>query len=433
MHSWLKEVVTALLMWEARLVLKKYKPRIIAVTGNAGKTSTKDAIFAALSGSVHVRKSDKSFNSEIGVPLTVLGCKNAWSSPMGWLKNLASGLGLIIFTRDYPSWLVLEVGADKPGDISRLAKMIRPDIAVITSIPDVPVHVEFFPSPDDLAKEKRELAVHMKSSGTLVINGDEPRTQAVHKEFEERAVSYGFEGHNDYRASSDSYAYVDGTVQGLEFRMHRKGAPDAVPVVILGALGRPRIYSALAALVVADKVGVSEARAVQGLAAWSPPPGRMRIVRGLKGALIIDDTYNSSPLAAKAALDTLIDLPKAKKRIAVLGDMLELGKFSVEAHKEMGKKAAECATHLVTIGFRARAIAESAMDNGMSEKKIRQYEHGEAARAGKELESDMGPGTVVLVKGSQSMRMERTVLEIMAEPDRAAELLVRQEEEWIAR
>jgi UDP-N-acetylmuramoyl-tripeptide--D-alanyl-D-alanine ligase len=159
----------------------------------------------------------------------------------------------------------------------------------------------------------------------------------------------------------------------------------------------------------------------------------MRIIPGLKGSLIIDDTYNSSPHATRAALETLIDIPKVKRRVAVLGDMLELGKFSVEAHKEIGKKAAECCDQLITVGFRSRGIAEAAIDAGLSEKKVRQYEHGESRRAGKELESELGPGVVVLVKGSQSMRMEHAVKEIMLDPERAPELLVRQEEEWLER
>ena len=431
MHSFLKETVTAILLWEARMVLRKYRPKIIAVTGNVGKTTTKDAIFATLNGSVFVRKSDKSFNSEIGVPLTVLGCTSAWSSPIGWAMNILRGLRLILIRERYPAWLVLEVGADKPGDISRLARMLSPEIAVITSIPDVPVHVEFFTSPDMLAKEKRELAVHMRSTGTLIVNGDETRTLAVGHEFGGRSRTYGFEGHNDFRASKDAYAFTDGALSRIEFRFMRGDEMRLVSVP--GTLGKPRVYAALAALAVAETVGVSRDAAIAGLASWSATPGRMHLIAGLKGSIIIDDTYNSSPHASRAALETLIDIPKAKRRIAVLGDMLELGKFSVEAHKEIGKKAAECCDMLITVGFRARGIAEAAIDAGLSEKKVRQYEHGEALRAGKELESDLGPGVVVLVKGSQSMRMERTVKEIMAEPERAPELLVRQEEEWLER
>lgn len=139
-----KKVVTAILQFEAQLVLKKYKPNIVAVTGSVGKTSTKDAIFSVLSTSFFTRKSDKSFNNELGVPLTILGLQTAASDPSGWIRNIFDGLALILLTHKYPRWLVVEVGADRPGDIRAIASWLRPDIAVVTRLSDVPVHVEFF-------------------------------------------------------------------------------------------------------------------------------------------------------------------------------------------------------------------------------------------------------------------------------------------------
>jgi len=121
------------------------------------------------------------------------------------------------------------------------------------------------------------------------------------------------------------------------------------------------------------------------------------------------------------------------RRIAIMGDMLELGKYSAAAHRQVGERAAQCADMLITIGFRSRVMAEAALDAGMKDENISQYELGEAQRAGKELESELKVGDIILVKGSQSMRMERTVLEIMAEPIRAADLLVRMEPDWLTR
>src|SRR2546426_1057325 len=124
MRNFLKSLIVALLTWEARLVLRKYRPRIVAVTGSVGRTSTKDAVYALLAGSARVRRSEKSFNSEIGLPLTVLGVPNAWHNPLRWLQNFFDGLFLILFTAPYPEWLVLEVGADRPGDIRSLASWL---------------------------------------------------------------------------------------------------------------------------------------------------------------------------------------------------------------------------------------------------------------------------------------------------------------------
>ena len=426
----IKRIVVWILTWEARAVLARYKPRVIAVTGSVGKTTTKDAIYAGLAGSLHIRKSEKSFNSEIGVPLTILGCENAWKNPIKWASNIIRGLVLIVVPQSYPAWLVLEVGADRPGDIRRTARWLRPNVAVLTGVPEIPVHVEYFASPEALAREKRSLAEYVRQGGKLVINGDDTRMVGLCAEFRGMMIKYGFESGNDFLGSHEEVLYEDGRPSGVRFRVEHAGS--SLPVVVSGALGRPRVYGALAALAVGEIAGVDEVSSAQEFARWAPPPGRMRIIPGVNGSTIIDDTYNSSPAAALSALDTLKEVG-AKRRIAVLGDMLELGKYSAEAHRNVGKRAGKVADMLITVGFRARAQGEAALDGGMDENDIREYEQNESKRAGEELRSELREGDVVLVKGSQSMRMERTVLELMAEPERAAELLVRQDVEWKTR
>src|SRR3989344_859422 len=355
MRTVFKNLVVAVITLEARAVLRKYKPKIVAITGSVGKTSTKDAIYAALAQGGRVRKSEKSFNSEIGLPLTILGVPNAWHNPLRWLQNIIDGLFLLVLTVKYPEWLVLEVGADRPGDIRSLAAWLPVDIAVITRLPEMPVHVEFFYSPEAVMEEKAALLDAIRPGGALILFADDERTAKL---------------------------------------AHRL-----------------------------------------------PSPGRMRLVRGVKGTLIIDDTYNASPAATEAALETLSlvvgksDLPTAGRsdfpkgrRIAVLGDMLELGRHSTQEHRKLGAHAAKAADLLLTIGFRARDIAQGALDAGMPDKNILQFE--DSGKAGAELQNLLQEGDCVLVKGSQSMRTERVVEEIMAEPERAADLLVRQDAEW---
>ncbi|MEK7601025.1 MAG: UDP-N-acetylmuramoyl-tripeptide--D-alanyl-D-alanine ligase [Patescibacteria group bacterium] len=429
--EFLKQCVVFILTWEARAVLSRYRPSIIAVTGSVGKTTTKEAIYAALSRDLYVRKSQKSMNSEIGVPLTILGLENGWNNPFKWLVNIVRGLWLIIAWHSYPAWLVLEVGADRPGDIRRIARWLRPDVAVLTGVPEIPAHVEYFSSPEALVKEKRMLAEYLKPGGKLVLNGDDVRMKEVRSDFRGASVTFGEADTNDFFSSHDEIIYQDNIPAGMHFRMDHAGS--SVPVTIYGSLGYPRIYAALAAFAVGDCIGVDSISIATALSGWAPPPGRVRLLHGLKGSTIIDDTYNSSPSAALAALDILKEAGTGKRRIAVLGDMLELGKYSHEAHRQVGERAARCADMLITVGFRARALTEAALDAGMKEKNIRQYELGEAQRAGKELEAELREGDLVLVKGSQSMRMERTVLEIMAEPQRAAELLVRMDPDWLTR
>lgn len=429
MHSFFRKIVVVILTTQAKFLLSRKHPKIIAVTGSAGKTSTKDAIFCVLSENGRfVRKSVKSYNSELGVPLTVLGLESGWGSPWRWGLNIIKGCIAILSREPYPDWLVVEVGADRPGDIRSIASWLKPDVAVITSIPDIPVHVEYFQSPEDLANEKKGLAEHMAHDGILIINGDDTYTQQIYEEFRSVATSFGFAGHNAFVAADAGIQYQDKRPVGMHFYSEHSGA--RIEVSTFGALGKPRIYSALAALAVAEVAGVAQEAAAEALSKWEPPPGRMRLLEGIRGSLIIDDTYNSSPAAVMSALDTLKELKGFKKKIALLGDMLELGRFSTDAHKQAGEHAKKCVEMLISVGFRAKAMTEAALDIGMPETKLRQYEQGEAVRAAKELEPEIDAQTVILIKGSQGMRMEKSVFELMAEPMRARELLVRMDRDW---
>ena len=174
-----KKIITIIIEWQARAVLARYKPKIIAITGNIGKTSAKDAVYAVLSQFNYVRKSEKSFNSEIGIPLTILGFPNAWASPAGWIKNIVNGFLMIIRTERYPEWLILEIGADRPGDIARVAKWLKADIVIFTRFGEIPVHVEFFKTPDDLFAEKSLLLDALKPDGTLILNMDDDRIMTL--------------------------------------------------------------------------------------------------------------------------------------------------------------------------------------------------------------------------------------------------------------
>ncbi|MDB5187513.1 MAG: UDP-N-acetylmuramoylalanyl-D-glutamyl-2,6-diaminopimelate--D-alanyl-D-alanyl ligase [Candidatus Kaiserbacteria bacterium] len=425
--DFIKKIIVAILTLEARLVLWRYKPRIIAVTGSVGKTTTKDAIFAALSSNLHIRKSEKSLNSDFGVPLTILGLESGWNDPLKWFSNIFQGLLQILIRTNYPEWLVIEVGADRPGDIRRIARWLRPDIAVITAIPKIPVHVEYFASPEEVFKEKRALAEYLKPGGTLVLYGDDSRLQNASTLFQGATVTYGYDDKNTFTISHDAILYEGSTPTGISFRVDYAGA--SIPIVLYGALGRPRAYAGTAALAVATIIQNNMIEAGQSLGNWTPSPGRLRLIPGMHNSTIIDDTYNASPAATTAALDTLKNV-SAQRRILMIADMMELGKYSADAHKEIGVYAAACCDVLITVGFRARAIAEAALDAGMRDEQVLQYEQGESERAGLELAPNVKEGDVILVKGSQSMRMEKAVAALLAQPEKAAELLVRQDEAW---
>lgn len=431
MKDILKKIVAKILAAEAKAVLARYKPQIVAVTGNMGKTSTKEAIFAVLSSSYFVRKSEKSLNSEFGVPLTIIGRESGWNDPFKWFSNIIGGLELIAFKHSYPKWLVLEVGADRPGDIKSIASWLKPNIAVITGVPDVPVHVEYFGSAEAVANEKKELAKGMKSDGTLVLNGDDERLWNIRSEFRSATTTYGFESRNDVVASHEEVVYEDRVPVGMRFRINHSGS--SVPITIYGAIGKTHAYPVLAACAVGISKGMDLVSIGNSFEKYMPIAGRMHLLQGVEDATLIDDTYNASPAATLAALDTLASIKTKGRKIAVLADMMELGKFSVEAHRSVGTKAAGVVDMLVTVGIRARSIAQAAIEAGLPEERVRQYEVGESEKVGKDLRHALLKGDVVLIKGSQSMRMEKTVRELLLDPSKAPELLVRHDAEWLKR
>ena len=437
MKATLKKIITHILKIESRLVLRKYKPKIIAITGSVGKTSTKDAVYAVLSQISYVRKSEKSFNSEVGLPLTILGAPNAWSNPLRWLQNIIDGIFILIFTVQYPEWLILEVGADRPGDIRSLAAWLPVDVAVITLLPEMPVHVEFFDSPEAVIEEKASLIDAIKRGGVLALFADDPRTLGLQHRLpapDARIITFGFSAGSEVRGERVALLREDGKEVwpvGMTATITADGV--SVPLEVTGAVGAHAFLPALAAAAVGCALHHPLGDIAGALESYDPPPGRMRLIRGIKDTLIIDDSYNSSPAATMAALDTLsLILPSESdsqgRRIAVLADMMELGRHSTLEHRKIGGYAAKHADLLITVGFRARDIAQGALDNGMPDNNILQFE--DAGKAGAELQNLIQAGDCVLVKGSQSMRMERVVEEIMAEPDRAGELLVRQDAEW---
>ncbi len=436
MQSFFKPVVVFLLRVLAQATLKAYKPKIIAVTGNIGKTSSKDAIFAAIATTYSARKSYKSFNSEIGVPLTILGEDNQWSNPFGWLALLVRSTLRLIVREEYPTWLVLEVGADAPGDIETLTKWLKPNIAVLTQFGETPVHIENFQNNRDLIiKEKAFLPQALKKDGVFVYCGDDADATKIAEDITHTKVTFGFNADNTVSIHNDSYLYdkKDETkkdISGMQYELHTQDG-KVVHIERKGYLGRVYAAAGAAAGAVAQVLDVDLTLLDNALSEYTPESGRMRILDGVKGAILLDDTYNAAPKAMKHALETLREIEVRGKKIAILGDMLELGKHTERVHKEIGKDASQAAHKLITVGMRARFIVEGALNDGMHEDNIFQFE--DSRSAGKFAESLLEEGDVVLLKASQGIRMERATEELLRYPEMKDELLVRQNEEWRGR
>lgn len=419
----MKNIVTAIIAWEARLALLKNKPKIIGITGSVGKSSTKELVSSLLSRRFKVRESPKSYNSRLGLSLSILGLSSKWRNIFGWISNIIKGF-LEIWNKNFPKVLVLEMGIDRPKDMESLLKIARPDIAIVTAIGEIPVHVEFFSGPEAIAQEKSKILKYLPVDGYAILNFDDDSVWNMKEKTKAKVMSFGF---SDPPDSGDYFwaSNLKTSLEGSSFKMDFGGS--SVPVHLKSALGKQNVYPALAAAAVGSIMGFNLIEISEYLSQCEFPPGRMRIIEGIKNSNIIDDSYNSSPMAAHAALDVLGDLGE-KRKIAVLGDMLEIGKYTIEAHKALGQKAKNVADILMTVGLRSKFASDEALALGMEKDKV--YNFSTSKEALQTVKNLIEEGDLVLIKGSQGMRTERIVEEIMAHPEDAEKLLVRQDEYW---
>lgn len=433
MKQFSKKIILHILEWEAKRIIARYKPRIVAVVGSVGKTSTKDAIATALAGKFRVGKSKKSYNSEFGVPLAIIGSSSGGTDIVKWVQVIVEGFLLSLFHHQYPEILVLEVGADRPGDILRTAGWLETDVVVATAYGEVPVHIEYFSSKENLVLEDKEICKTLKHDGVLVVNGDDGDACSFTESWSGVSQTVSMKA-GDIMGTQYALRYdaETGFPQGFSVSV-RVADLDDIPLTLSGVIGEQFTYPLLSACAVGLYMGMSRDDIMGALSRHVSPPGRMRIISGQYNICIIDDTYNAAPAAVTAALWTLRDIRMSKKgrKIAVLGDMMELGHFSVEQHKKIGRLATSICDILVTVGVRSMITANEALEAGMKVASVTHVE--DSVKAGELLASLVKPHDIVLIKGSQSMRMEKVVMALMAEPEKKADMLVRQDDVWVGR
>ena len=414
----------------AGLILKKYQPEVIGVTGSVGKTTTKEAISAVLSAKFAVRAPLKNYNNEIGVPLTIIGADSPGSNLFGWLSVFFRAWQLIIFKdKTYPKIIILELGVDRPGDMLYLTRLAKPQVGVVTAVSHS--HMEFFGNLEKIKKEKQGLVEALPPKGLAVLSADSELVKSMAEASRAKVLTYGFSSDADLRAVDVRYNFEkgEGFVPGLSFKLEYDGS--SVPVFLREAISDKAILSALSAAAVATHFDYNLVEIASALEHFNLPKGRMQVLRGIKQSSIIDDSYNASPDSCLAALETMerATLKEPAKKIAIIGDMLELGSYTEEGHMLVGKKAVEAGvSQLILVGERAHHIANGAKEAGFDEDNIFYFSH--AKEAGEFAQQRIDKDDLILVKGSQGARMEKAILEIMAEPQRAEELLVRQGSEW---
>jgi len=389
------------------------KPYVIAVTGSVGKTSTKDAIAAVLEQSGRpVVKTKKSFNSDIGIPISLLGFDKTPENIKEWLKALWRAVFPPITVYKEQPYYVLEYGSDKPGDIDFLTRRLPAQIGVISQV--APVHLAAFADMEALVEEELAITRGLRRGGWLILNADDEHQQELITK-EERVLTFSLktEGQKITRKEG-SFSLAIGKEE-----------------VMVAVSGKHQLYPILAAIAVGKHVGMHEKDILAGVANYQLPPGRGCLIEGRNSTTILDESYNSSPIAATAALETLSEIAEKRRKVAILGRMNELGPEAEKYHRKMGEAAAKKVDLLITVGEYANFVVEGAEKAGLAKAKIQEFRSPMELSA--QLDSLIQAKDFILVKGSQNgVRLERIVKQLMAHPEQAETLLARQDPYWQA-
>lgn len=415
MKNELKKLVVAMLVSRVQRLRRKHSFKVVAIAGSIGKTSTKFAIASVLSAKYRVRYQTGNYNDAVTVPLVFFGLPlPSLMNPFAWLLTFIKIEWQL--RRPYPyDVVIVELGTDGPGQMERDFSYIHADFGVITAI--TPEHMEFFGGIAAVAKEELVLS---QLSDTLLINSDLCAAQYIPSR--PRLITYGMQ-------TDGAYKIVHAQLEqgGYAFDIEELGAP--LLSVRHPSIAVPQLYSITAAVAVGDLLDMSKEELLEGVAGIMPVSGRMQLLRGIQDTLIIDESYNASPDAVKAALQTLYALP-APQKIALLGNMNELGqKYSPSAHAEIGALCDPAQVqYVVTLGPDSNEyLAAAAEKRGCTVKRCESpYE------AGVFIKGVLQNGAVLLVKGSQNRVFAEEAIKVLLQDPQDAHKLVRQSRQWMS-
>jgi UDP-N-acetylmuramoyl-tripeptide--D-alanyl-D-alanine ligase len=357
----------------ARAIRNRLDFRLVAVTGSAGKTTTKEMIATLAATELRTFKSWGNFNNLIGCPLCI--------------DNTPDGTQVV----------VSEMGMNHKGEIARLAGLTHPDIGVYTNVG--PVHIEFFGTIGKIAEAKRELLENLTPGGSVIVNADDEHVVAISRDFQGRKVTYGIDRDADYRAVGIRHRGLRGT----SFTMSAEGSSHEFE---LAMAGRHNLENLLAAIATARTLGISWDGIERGVREVKPAYHR-GVVVPYRGATIYDDTYNSNPFALARALELLRQADVGGRRIAVLGDMLELGEEELKFHRDSGKAIPRDVDAVIGVGRRARALLEGAREASFAPDALHHFDDAESA--GQFLQTFIRGGDLVLIKASRGIGLDRIV------------------------
>ncbi|MDO8507768.1 MAG: UDP-N-acetylmuramoyl-tripeptide--D-alanyl-D-alanine ligase [bacterium] len=413
----IKKVAQIILKWSAKIAIKRNGYKIVAITGSVGKTSTKKAVSLVLAEKYSVLAGEgEGYNTEIGVPLILIQ-KTVPKDKFGWIFLILFSPFLALKKRNY-DFCVLEMGADKPGDIEYLTEIAKPDIAVVMNV--FRVHLIEFKSIEDIAKEKEKILSKLSSGGVAILNADNEYTREMKSPSGIETITFG-------KKSTE--------VQVVKQEFDRKGSSNYFKVqnknivIRSSSLGEHILYVFACAIAVGISQKIEINQIIKALENFKPAKGRLNLIKGIKGSTIIDDSYNANPASMKNALDVLENID-AKRKIALLGSMNDLEDFEEEEHKKIGTHLGGKCDILVTVGEAAKKyLAPASVAAGMKSGSVHSFET--SVQAGGFLKEFIQKGDVVLAKGSQNkIRVEKAVKMIMKNPEDAPNVLCRQGKEW---
>ena len=359
----------------ARYYLRKVNPTVVGITGSNGKTTTKDMIAAVLSKRFNVHKTQANFNNEIGVPMTILEMK------------------------PNTEILVLEMGMDRPGQLHHLSELTHPDVTVITMIGEA--HIEFFGTRDKIADAKMEITDCLREDGEFIYNGDEPLLRERAEKLSQAKATFGFE--------------KDDTVYATGFKSYKHHATftvnDSEQQFSIPMIGKHNVSNAMAALSVGRHFGESDEEIAASLSNFTPTANRMEWEKGDVGEDIMSDIYNSNPTAVRAVITSFgqIEVPEGNRRIAVLGDMLELGEKSAELHRNLEDCLDPQVINEVYLYGTEMKNLYDALEDKYDAEHLHYYDRDQMQRMIEDLKNDIKPHDIVVLKGSHGMHLEKVV------------------------
>jgi len=398
-----RKLIQFILKILAQLVLWRYRPLVVAVTGSVGKTSTKEAIYTVLKKQYRVGKNNFNLNTEIGMPLTIIQGKDARRNVGLWIYNIFHTFYLILFKKkDYPSVLVLEMSEDAPGMIKYLTDLARPQIGVVTIIGTPPVHLEYYKNTEQVIQEINYLPEHLPSSGTAILNIDDSSVQILIHYISASVLTYGFQEQADLRITN--YKLVNESDLkniGSSFRLEYQGS--YVPIKLEKVFGKAQAYAIAAAAAVGLSLKMNLLQVSEAIKNYKIIDGRTMFIPGKKGSWLLDDSYNACPDSVRNALDLIRDIP-ASRKIVCLGDMKELGYMANQAHRAIGEDIASVADIFIGVGEKMK-LAQEVIANDYPN--IKTYWFSDSKEAVSQLELIVKKGDLVLIKGSRVMAMEK--------------------------